>query len=101
MKNVEYWQRRLTTAAHEADDADRVWRQAMRRHDDSEAAPGALLVLWQERERANARVVVLEGYVTAAQRRRDTRVRTRIRTARHALAFVMWHLSVRWHHGLG
>lgn len=96
MKNVEYWRRRVATAAHEAQDADRVWRQAMQRHESDASAAESLLVLWQERDRANARVTVLQGYVAAAEHRHQRRERRARRRRRSTAAFVVWHLRVHW-----
>ena len=95
MRTVEYWQARLTTAVRESEDADRVWRQAMRNHDQLGSGRLDPHVLWQERERSRARVQELQALVNAAQQRRSSPLRRRIRAAQHLIAFVAWHTEVR------
>ena len=92
MKSVEYWQRRLTTAIQEAEDADRVWRQAMERGDGDAKT---VHVLWQERENAAARADDIRSCYEAAQRRRCRR-RRRLAGLRQTMAFVVWHARGRF-----
>jgi hypothetical protein len=98
MGRTEHLTRRLHTATLEARDADRVWREAMTRHDRDWtgavrlAPPPAVHVLWQERERARSRVEQLR-WMTEAQDRRRGRfsLRTRLQSLRESIAFLSWY----------
>ena len=95
MRTVEYWQARLTTAVRESEDADRVWRQAMANLDQLDSGRFDPGVLWQERERSRERVEQLQALVLAAEQRRSSRLRRRIRATQRLIAFVAWHTELR------
>jgi len=89
--------RRLTRAISEAEDADRVWRMAMAHSENvAEESHGrrCLDALWQERERANTRVVELQ-WLVHARAQSSGGVRARWRSAKATMGVLGWHAGHR------
>ena len=91
--------RRLTTALHEAADADRVWRLAMAHNaaaqDFDPAARRRLDALWQERERARIRVLELQWLAHSRSESLDS-LTARLRSTKATIAVLGWHLGQRF-----
>ena len=97
MRRHEYWQQRLLTAVSEAEDADRVWRQAMAATPPSGGGAAPAHVLWREREDACARMHQVQLLVDQAQARSAAkrRLRLRLQSAAQTAAFLRWHVATR------
>ena len=95
MSRAEHLRRRLAIAIREAEDADRVWRATMEldvRLDsdrDTMLAARRLHAVWQERERAHARVRELQRRIDAGPRG------PRIDRLQSRGSFLAWHTRRR------
>lgn len=93
MTNTQDLNRRLSSAIAEAKDADRVWQLAMAsaveaRSDDHPEGRRRLDALWQERERAHARVLELRWLMHRRLQRRPEGFRSRLRGVRRTIAVL-------------